>query len=65
MITEREKKGKFYIAVFAVLFAAVFALSFIIGKYPISPGELLRVFFGKLSRQRICGWNKHQAALCP
>ena len=34
--------------VFAALFAAVFILSFAIGKYPISPGEILRVFAGKL-----------------
>ena len=33
---------------FAALFAAVFILSFAIGKYPISPGEILRVFAGKL-----------------
>lgn len=32
----------------AALFCAVFILSFAIGKYPISPGELLRVLFGKL-----------------
>jgi len=49
MTTAREKKGKFYIIAFAVLFAAVFVLSFGIGQYPISPGELLRVFFGKLT----------------
>ena len=34
--------------VFAAIFAAVFILSFAIGKYPITPGELLRVFFGKI-----------------
>ena len=49
MMTEREKRGKYYIAAFAVLFAVVFVVSFAIGKYPISPGELLRVFFGKLT----------------
>ena len=49
MITEREKKGKIYIIVFAAIFAAVFILSFAIGKYPITPGELLRVFFGKIT----------------
>jgi len=50
MITEREKKGKYFVAAFAVLFAVVFVISFAIGKYPVSPGELLRVFFGKLAR---------------
>ena len=49
MITAREKKGKIYIAVFSAVFVLVFILSFAIGKYPISPGELLRVFFGKLT----------------
>ena len=49
MVTERERKGKYYIVAFAVLFAAVFVFSFAIGRFPISPGELLRVFFGKLT----------------
>ncbi|MDR0489724.1 MAG: iron ABC transporter permease [Oscillospiraceae bacterium] len=49
MINAKEKKGKYYVAAFAILFAAVFVLSFAIGKYPISPGELLRVFFGKIT----------------
>jgi len=47
-ITVKEKRGKYCIAAFAVLFAAVFVISFAIGKYPISPGTLFRVFFGKL-----------------
>ena len=49
MITAREKQGKFYIIAFTVVFAAVFIMSFAIGKYPISPGELLHVFVGKLT----------------
>lgn len=49
MITAKEKRGKYYIIAFAVLFAAVFVLSFTIGKYPISPGELVRVLIGKLT----------------
>jgi len=49
VVTERERKGKYYIVAFAVLFAAVFVFSFAIGRFPISPGELLRVFFGKLT----------------
>ena len=49
MITAREKKGRNYIIVFSIVFAVVFIMSFAIGKYPISPAELLRVFFGKLT----------------
>ena len=49
VLTKGEKRGKYYVVAFAVIFAAVFVLSFGIGKYPISPGELLRVFFGKLT----------------
>ena len=49
MLTKREKKGRYYVAAFAVVFAAVFVLSFAIGKYPVSPVELLRLFFGKLT----------------
>lgn len=49
MITVRERKGKYYVIAFAIVFAVIFVLSFAIGKYPISPGELIRVFFGKLT----------------
>ena len=49
MLTAKERKGKYYIISFTALFMAVFILSFAIGKYPISPGELLRVIFGKLT----------------
>ena len=49
MITEKERKGRYFIAVFIAIFAAAFILSFAIGKYPVSPGELLRVFYGKLT----------------
>lgn len=49
MKNAKEIKGKYYIAAFGILFVAVFLLSFAIGKYPISPGELLHVFFGKLT----------------
>lgn len=49
MKTAVEKKGKYYIMAFSAIFAAVFLLSFATGKYPITPGELLRVFFGKLT----------------
>ncbi|MDR2737123.1 MAG: iron ABC transporter permease, partial [Gracilibacteraceae bacterium] len=45
----RETTAKYYLIAFSVLFAVVFVLSFAIGKYPISPGELLRVLFGKLT----------------
>ena len=48
MITAREKKGKHYIIAFIVLFAAVFIMSFEVGKYPVPPSELLHVFVGKL-----------------
>jgi len=47
-MTDKEKKAKYYILAFSVLLAAVFAASFATGKYPISPGELLRVLSGKL-----------------
>jgi len=49
MITTREKKGRNYIIAFAIIFVIVFIMSFAVGRYPISPGELLRVFFGKLT----------------
>ncbi|MCL1834784.1 MAG: iron ABC transporter permease [Oscillospiraceae bacterium] len=45
----KAEKGRIYIAAFAVIFAAVFILSFAIGKYPVAPGELLRVLFGKIT----------------
>lgn len=49
MITAKEAKAKYYILIFILLFVAVFIVSFAIGKYPISPGELLHVLFGKLT----------------
>jgi len=49
MLTSREKRGKYFIIIFAAVFAVVFITSFAIGKYPISPGMLLRVFFGKIT----------------
>ena len=47
--SNKEKRNKYYIAAFIGLFAVVFVLSFTIGKYPIPPGDLLKVFFGKLA----------------
>ena len=49
MTVEKEKKGSVYIVAFAILFVAVFVVSFAVGRFPISPGELLRVFVGKLT----------------
>lgn len=49
MAIASEKKGKWYLLVFGLLFIAVFFLSFIIGKYPITPIELLQVFWGKIT----------------
>jgi len=48
-LTVKEKRGAYCIAAFAVLFAVIFVVSFAIGKYPVSPGTLFRVFFGKLT----------------
>lgn len=45
----KEKKGTYYIVAFIILFVVIFMLSFATGKYPISPTELLHVFFGKLT----------------
>ena len=52
MVTEKERKGRIYIAAFGILFAAVFILSFAVGRYPVSPAELVRVVFGKLTGAR-------------
>jgi len=49
MVTVKGKRGKYYIIAFIVLFAVVFVLSFAIGQYPVSPGELIRVLFGRLT----------------
>ena len=49
MVIKKETKGKYYIAVFAALFLVVFVASFAVGKFPISPGELIRILFGKLT----------------
>lgn len=49
MVTAKEAKAKYYILIFILLFVAVFIVSFAIGKYPITPGELLHVLFGKLT----------------
>lgn len=48
MIPPKERKAKYFLLMFTVLFGAVFIASFAVGKYPISPGELLHVLFGKL-----------------
>ena len=48
MLTTKERRGKYYIAAFAGILVAVFVFSFAIGNYPIPPGELLRIIFGKL-----------------
>lgn len=44
-----EKKGKWYLIGFIALFIAVFLISFMLGKYPITPHELFTVFWGKLT----------------
>lgn len=49
MTTAKEAKGKYYLAAFIAVFIIVFIVSFAIGKYPISPGELLHVLLGKLT----------------
>jgi iron complex transport system permease protein len=42
-------KNTYYMLGFILLFFAVFTISFWIGKYPISPGELIHVLFSKLT----------------
>lgn len=49
MVTAKKTKAKYYLAAFAVLFAAVFMISFTVGKYSVSPRELIHVLFGKLT----------------
>lgn len=44
-----EKRGKWFLILAGILFAVVFAASFALGKYPVSPSELLRVLLGKLT----------------
>jgi len=48
MAIGKEKRGRYYLVIFAALFVVVVILSFAIGRFPVSPGELFRVFFGKL-----------------
>ncbi len=49
MIYAKETQKKFYILGFVVLFFIVFVVSFAVGKYPITPGELLHVLVSKLT----------------
>lgn len=44
-----KKKNHFYLLGFTLLFFLTFIFSFWVGKYPVSPGELLHVFFGKIT----------------
>ena len=63
MTTAVKSKNKYYITIFSLLFIAVFIVSFAIGKYPISPGELLRVFFGKLTGARQTWTNEAELVI--
>ena len=47
MTTSKEKKGRYYIAAFFVIFIAAFIFSIATGRYPISFGEVVRVLFGR------------------
>ena len=49
MVTSKEKKGKYFIAAFFVLFVAAFIFSIATGRYPISFGEVVRVILGRLT----------------
>ena len=48
MITAKEKRGKYYIAAFAILFVFAFILSISMGRYPIPFGDVVRVIIGRL-----------------
>ncbi len=48
MNTVADKKRRRYLIAFAALFVAVFLISFMLGKYPVPPSELFKVFWGKL-----------------
>ena len=49
MITNREKKGKYYVIAFAVLLVIVFIASISTGRYPISFREVVWVIFGSIT----------------
>lgn len=48
-MTATGNRTKYYIFGFSAIFTVVFILSFAVGKYPISPGELIHVLLGKLT----------------
>ncbi len=45
---DRKEDGKYNIFLFTIIFAVVFFLSFVIGRYPIHPGTLLKVCLSKI-----------------
>jgi iron complex transport system permease protein len=49
VITGKERRGRLCLALFAAIFLIVVMMSFGIGRFPVSPLELIRVFFGKLT----------------
>ncbi|MCL1848042.1 MAG: iron ABC transporter permease [Coriobacteriia bacterium] len=44
----KERKARYYLGALTAVFVVVFLASFTIGKYPVSPVELLHVLIGKL-----------------
>ena len=44
-----EKRGKWFLLLAGILFSVIFVMSFALGKYPVSPGELIHVLWGKLT----------------
>ena len=44
-----EKRGRWFLLLAAVLFVVSFVTSFALGKYPVSPRELIHVLWGKLT----------------
>jgi len=48
MKTFATRKRASWVVAFAVVFVVVFIGSFAVGQYPVSPGELLHVFFGTI-----------------
>ena len=52
IMTLKEKRGKYFIVVFTIIFIAVFIISIATGRYPISFGDVVRVIIGKVTNAR-------------
>lgn len=44
-----EKRGKIFLGICIILFGMIFVVSFMLGKYPISPTELFSVIWGHIT----------------